>query len=98
MATLLKLLYASYSSWLGNILGAGLFGTWLAIDFNDIKLIVLGIMAMVWAVGHGLISLWRQYIKGCKEKLELKELEERVNHKGETQVPKIPTKIKSQSK
>ncbi len=77
MATLLKLLY---SSWLANILGGGIFATWLAIDFNDIKLMVLGIMAMVWAVGHGLISLWRQYMKGCREKLELQEFEERMKH------------------
>lgn len=68
MATLIKLLY---SSWLSNIIGGTIFGYWLIIDFNDIKMIVLGIMSMIWATGLGLISLWRLWIKAKRESFDL---------------------------
>lgn len=68
MATLIKILY---SSWLSNTIGATLFGYWLIIDFNDIKMMVLGVMSMIWATGIGLISLWRLFIKAKRESFDL---------------------------
>lgn len=70
MATLIKILY---SSWLSNTIGATIFGYWLIIDFNDIKMIVLGIMSMIWATGLGLISLWRLWIKAKRESFDLEQ-------------------------
>lgn len=74
MAALLKFIYASWSTYLGNIIGGSVFGVWLFVDFNDIKVMVLGIMAMTWAVGHGLISLYRGWIKMRKERIELQDI------------------------
>ena len=88
MAALIKILY---SSWASNIIGGTLFGYWLLIDFNDIKVMVLGIMAMVWAVGRGMISLYRLWIKAQREKWELER--DKKDYK-----PTITPKIKSQSK
>lgn len=68
MAALIKILY---SSWLSNTIGVTIFGYWLIIDFNDIKMIVLGIMSMIWATGIGLISLWRLFIKAKRESFDL---------------------------
>ena len=74
MATLIKILYSSY---LGNLIGGSVLGLWLYIDFNDLKIMVLGIMSMIWVSGRGMISLYRLWIKAQREKLEL----EREKHK-----------------
>jgi len=60
-----------YSTWAGNILGGGLLSIWLAIDFNEIKLMVLGVISITWTIGFGIIQLWRMYIRGQKEQIEL---------------------------
>lgn len=90
MAALIKILY---SSWASNIIGGTLFGYWLLIDFNDIKVMVLGIMAMVWAVGRGMISLYRLWTKARRENWELER-----DMKDYKPPIKTPEKIKSQPK
>lgn len=89
MAALIKIIYYSY---LSNIIGATIFGYWLMIDFNDIKIRVLGIMSMVWATGVGLISLWRLWIKAQRENFDLDQ------HKKGNNKPVEPIKIEKEKR
>lgn len=66
-----------YSTWAGHLFGGGLLFLWLYIDFNEIKLMVLGIISITWTIGFGIIQLWRMYMRGKKEQHELRELKKK---------------------
>lgn len=73
MATAIKLFF---SSPLANYLGWSLTGFWLFIDFNDIKMIVLGVTSMIFVTIKGFLSLYSQYMKIQREKIDLDEYRE----------------------
>lgn len=68
MAEIIKLMWTSK---VGQLFGSTLLGTWVFIDFNELKLMILGVMAMIWSCGYGLITLYRLYLKAKKEKVDL---------------------------
>jgi hypothetical protein len=66
-----------YNTWAGYLFGGGLMFLWLYIDFNEVKLMVLGVISITYGIGAGIIQLWRMYIKGKKEQHELRELKKK---------------------
>ena len=78
MATAIKLFF---SSPLANYLGWSVSAFWLLIDLNDIKIMVLGIMSMIWVTCKGFLSLYSYYMKIQREKMDFDEYRELKSQK-----------------
>lgn len=80
------------TSWLYNLIGGSLFGLWLLVDFNEVKMIIVGCIGIVWATLRGALELYRTWIKAERERYELDKYKRDNKEKDKPPIIKIKGK------